>query len=183
MLKGIVCPQRASVCWLDYQGRLLSAHASIYDACWSSLIFGDPQQHRNDWCPWCQTTWHRGSDQARHATAKALLTCSISSSMVNNASLLSLGCHPKSATKLSRASGRYPLSMYCSTWTSPDLFDNLDPSGFSNSGKWANSGGVHPSALYSKMCLGVDESHSSPLKTCVISIEWSSTTLAKWYVG
>ena len=33
------------------------------------------------------------------------------------------------------------------------------------------------------MCLGYELSHSSPLNTCVMSIKWSSTTTARWYVG
>lgn len=47
----------------------------------------------------------------------------------------------------------------------------------------ANSGGVQLNALYKKICFGVDGSHSSPRITCVISIKWSSTTFARWYVG
>jgi hypothetical protein len=44
-------------------------------------------------------------------------------------------------------------------------------------------GGSNPSALYRITCLGVDGSHSSPRITCEIFMAWSSTTLAKWYVG
>jgi hypothetical protein len=31
--------------------------------------------------------------------------------------------------------------------------------------------------------LGVEEIHSSPRTTWVMAISWSSTTLARWYVG
>jgi len=37
--------------------------------------------------------------------------------------------------------------------------------------------------LYNNMCLVVEICHSTPRNTWEISMKWSSTTFAKWYVG
>ena len=47
------------------------------------------------------------------------------------------------------------------------LFE-VDLSGFNKRGTCANCGIFHPKALYSKICLGVEDNHSSPLITWVI---------------
>lgn len=92
------------------------------------------------------------------------------------------------------------------TDASPWRLDSLERSGLRSRGRWAKAGGVVPIAAYSATCLGVEGSHSWPRITCEMPIckkqwnngmnegclkgaplparaSWSSTTLARWYVG
>ena len=123
---------------------------------------------------------------------------STNSSRLNN-SFSVPSFQPNNARKLITASGKKPFSLYPEDIPSsvsqsngntgkpilsPSRLDNFPfPTGFIINGKCANSGASQPNALYSKTCRGIDGNHSSPRITCEVSIKWSSTIFAKWYVG
>ncbi|MNN89636.1 hypothetical protein D3C81_2074770 [compost metagenome] len=85
------------------------------------------------------------------------------------------------------ASGRYPSSTRSWKLTEPWRLDSLDtePSSFRPimSGRCTKIGVSQPNMLYSCTYRGVEVTYSEPRTTWVISIRWSSTTLARLYVG
>src|SRR3989338_10469681 len=68
------------------------------------------------------------------------------SSSIVKSSLSPLGDQPKRARKLTRASGRYPSSMYSITDRAPCLLESFFLSGPKIGGKWINLGGFQEKA-------------------------------------
>src|SRR6478735_99064 len=133
---------------------------------------------------------------------RSTVNASISSSIVKSSCCVP-GFQPRNARKFVVASCKYPcclkpihLSPLAGSFQSNGNIGNPPasasrllnlplPSGFNNNGKWANCGIVssQPKKRYNNTCNGADGNHSSPRITCEISIKWSSTIFAKWYVG
>src|SRR5260370_1136054 len=87
-----------------------------------------------------------------------------------NISLPSGWLQPKSARKLSTASGKYPALRNQDAQTGFFLFESLERSVLRRIGTWAKTGNFHPNALYRSTCLGVEEIHSSARMIWLISI-------------
>ena len=76
-----------------------------------------------------------------------------------------------------------PCSIKSSYEEWPDLLLSFLCSSSVISGQWIYTGTFQPKASYNLLYFGEDDKYSLPLTIWVIPIRWSSTTLAKLYVG